>query len=62
MTKNHDEIYQEILQLLADELERSFNNRMKYDDRPHIMEYYKGYHCAVGDLKKQIIEIINKGG
>lgn len=51
---------QQIKTILLDMLEETFNDRMKYDDKEHLIEYFKGRHTAIGDIKKKIFDVINE--
>ena len=46
---------QKVIDLFDEKLEQSFNNRIAYDENDSS-EFYKGYHCAVSDLKKEVEE------
>ena len=47
----HDKVYQVIDNAIAEE----FNNRIKHDD-DELLEYYKGRHTMLEDLKKELFE------
>lgn len=56
-----DQKIKDIEKLLDNELKKAFNNRINHDDYAEdaeLAEYFKGYHCGVGDLEKKIRHIL----
>ena len=53
-----DQQIKDIEKLLDDELEKASINRERWDEPHPAAEYFKGYHCGVGDLKKKIRHIL----
>lgn len=58
LLNEQDQQIEDIEKLLDDELEKAFNNRIRYEHPHPAAEYFKGYHQAVGDLKKKIRHIL----
>ena len=61
LLNEQDQKIKAIEKLLDNELKKAFNNRINHDDYAEdaeLAEYFKGYHCGVGDLEKKIKHIL----
>jgi hypothetical protein len=58
LVNEQDQQIKDIEKLLDDELEKASINRERWDEPHPAAEYFKGYHCGVGDLKKKIRHIL----
>jgi len=61
LLNEQDQKIKAIEKLLDNELKKAFNNRINHDDYAEdaeLAEYFKGYHCGVGDLEKKIRHIL----
>lgn len=59
LLNEQDKKIQQIKHIMDDELEKAFDNRIKHDE-DNALEYFKGYHWGVGNLKKKINEVLLK--